>query len=64
MVVRLLCYKSQKTLVLRNESFLSEPTGLAYNHALACISLPHECGASNHTVEVYQNFFRNDDIQN
>ena len=37
MVVRLLCYKSQKTLVLRYESFLSEPTGLVYHHALVCI---------------------------
>ena len=33
--------------------FLSKPIGLVYHHALACISLPHECGVYRHTVGVY-----------
>ncbi len=36
-----------KNLVLRNEIFLSKPTGLVYHHALACISsLRKQCISS------------------
>jgi hypothetical protein len=33
--------------------FLFKPIGLAYHHALACISLLHLCGVYHHTVGVY-----------
>ena len=51
--------------------FLFKPIGLAYHHALACISLPHSCGVYHHTVGVYTfiglmrcSGFATDDMQN
>ena len=51
--------------------FLFKPIGLAYHHALACISLPHSCGVYHHTIGVYTsiglmryNGFTADDMQN
>ena len=51
--------------------FLFKPIGLAYHHALACISLPHSCGVYHHTAGVYTfiglmrySVFAADDMQN
>ena len=51
--------------------FLFKPIGLAYHHALACISLPHLCGVYHHTVGVHSSIglmrysvFAADDMQN
>ena len=51
--------------------FLFKPIGLAYHHALACISLLHSCGVYHHTVGVYTfiglmrySGYATDDMQN
>ncbi len=62
---------STKIPPTKSPNFLFKPIGLVYHHALACISLPHECRVYLHTIGVHISIglmrysgFAADDMQN